>query len=161
MTPRQALTDVERHNTPPEHTPRLRLKPKAPQSGYVDGAWWPRSDDLAAELPDLLAVLSVRLGRIDRVLYNLNEWAKPSAKLVTGGRRVRLDGYRRQPINTLEVLGLNRNKIALLVVPPNTDPNEAHATLMAAAAPSNDSTVDRLLMNSARDRENSMQAVGA
>jgi len=161
MTPRQALTDVERHNTPPEHTPRLRLKPKAPQSGYVDGAWWPRSDDLAAELPDLLAVLSVRLGRIDRVLYNLNEWAKPSAKLATGGRRVRLDGYRRQPINTLEVLGLNRNKIALLVVPPDTDPNEAHATLMAAAAPSNDSTVDSLLMNSARDRENSMQAVGA
>jgi len=161
MTPRQALTDVARHNTPPEHTPRLRLKPKAPQSGYVDGAWWPRSDDLAAELPDLLAVLSVRLGRIDRVLYNLNEWAKPSAKLVTGGRRVRLDGYRRQPLNTLEVLGLNRNKIALLVVPPNTDPNEAHATLMAAAAPSNDSTVDSLLMNSARDRENSMQAVGA
>ena len=41
--------------TPPEHTPRLRLKPKAPLSGYVDGAWWPRSDDLAAELPDLLA----------------------------------------------------------------------------------------------------------
>ena len=161
MTPRQAVTDVERHNTPPEHTPRLRLKPKAPQSGYVDGAWWPHSDDLAAELPDLLAVLSVRLGRIDRVLYNLNEWAKPSAKLVTGGRRVRLDGYRRQPLNTLEVLGLNRNKIALLVVPPNTDPNEAHATLMAAAAPSNDSTVDSLLMNSARDRENSMQAVGA
>ena len=149
MTPRQALTDVERHNTPPEHTPRLRLKPKAPQSGYVDGAWWPHSDDLAAELPDLLAVLSVRLGRIDRVLYNLNEWAKPSAKLATGGRRVRLDGYRRQPINTLEVLGLNRNKIALLVVPPNTDPNEAHATLMAAASPSDDSTVEGLLTTTA------------
>ena len=62
----------------PEHTPRLRLKPKAPHSGYVDGAWWPRGDDLATELPDLLAVLSVRLGRIDRVMYNLNEWAKAS-----------------------------------------------------------------------------------
>ena len=117
------------------------MKPKAPQSGYVDGAWWPRSDDLAAELPDLLAVLSVRLGRIDRVLYNLNEWAKACAKLGTGGRAVRLDGYRRQPINTVEVLGLNRDKIVLQVVPPNTDPGEAHATLMSAAAPSNDSTV--------------------
>nr|WP_269770356.1 MULTISPECIES: DUF5994 family protein [Mycobacterium] len=52
----------------PLRTPRSRLKPKAHQSGYVDGAWWPRSDDLSAELPDLLAVLSVRLGRIDRVL---------------------------------------------------------------------------------------------
>ena len=161
MTLQQLPTDVGRQYTPPEHTPRLRLKPKAPQSGYVDGAWWPRSDDLAAELPDLLAVLSVRLGRIDRVMYNLNEWAKQSARLVTGGRRVRLDGYGRQPINTVEVLGLNRNKIALLVVPPSTDPDEAHATLMAAAAPSNDSTVDSLLTISDRDREIRTQAAGA
>ena len=77
------------------------------------------------------------------------------------GEAVRLDGYRRQPINTVEVLGLNRNKIALLVVPPNTDPDEAHATLMAAAAPSNDSTVDSLLTISARDREIRTQAAGA
>jgi Family of unknown function (DUF5994) len=150
MTLQQLPTDVGRHYTPPEHTPRLRLKPKAPQSGYVDGAWWPHSDDLAAELPDLLAVLSVRLGRIDRMLCNLNEWAKACAKLATGGRAVRLDGYRRQPTNTVEVLGLKRDKIVLLVVPPNTDPDEAHATLMSAAAPSNDSTVDSLLMISAR-----------
>jgi Family of unknown function (DUF5994) len=106
-----------------------------------------RSGDLAAELPDLLALLSVRLGRIDRVLYKLNEWAKACAKLATGGRAVRLDGYRRQPINTVEVLGLNRDKIVLLVVPPNTDPDEAHATPMSAAAPSNDSTVDSLMIS--------------
>jgi Family of unknown function (DUF5994) len=145
MTLLQDRTDAGQRNSPPEHTPRLRLKPKAPHSGYVDGAWWPRSDDLAAELPDLLAVLSVRLGRIDRVMYNLNEWAKAPRKLATGGRRVRLDGYLRQPTNTVEVLGLDRNRIALLVVPPNADPDQAHATLMAAAAPSDDSTVDSLL----------------
>jgi len=138
-------TDVGQPNSPPEHTPRLRLKPKAPRSGYVDGAWWPHSDDLAAELPDLLAVLSVRLGRIDRVMYNLNEWAKAPRKLATGGRQVRLDGYQHQPTNTVEVLGVNRNRIALLVVPPNADPDQAHTTLMAAAAPGNDSTVDSLL----------------
>ena len=63
------------HHEGPENTPRLRLKPKAPTTGHVDGAWWPRSDDLATELPDLLAVLSVRLGAIDRVMYNLAEWA--------------------------------------------------------------------------------------
>ena len=151
MTLLQDRTDVGQRNSRPEHTPRLRLKPKALHSGYVDGAWWPRSDDLAAELPDLLAVLSVRLGRVDRVTYNVNEWAKAPRKLATGGRRVRLDGYQRQPTNTVEVLGLNRNRIALLVVPPNADPDQAHATLMAAATPSNDSTVDSLLMNTARD----------
>jgi hypothetical protein len=150
MTLLEDRADVGQRNSPPEHTPRLRLKPKAPQSGYVDGAWWPHSDDLAAELPDLLAVLSVRLGRIDRVMYNLNEWAKAPRKLATGGRRVRLDGYQRQPTNTVEVLGLNRNRIAVMVVPPNADPDQAHAILMAAAAPGNDSTVDSLLVDSAR-----------
>jgi hypothetical protein len=161
MTLKQDRADIGQRNSPPEHTPRLRMKPKAPQSGYVDGAWWPRSDDLAAELPDLLAVLSVRLGRIDRVLFNSNEWAKPSAKFATGGRRVRLDGYRLQPTNTVEVLGLNRSRIVLLVVPPNADPDKAHDTLMAAAAPSNDSTVDNLLMVSAQERKSRTQAADA
>jgi len=41
----------------PRYTPRLRLKPKAPGTGYVDGAWWPHSRSLVEELPDLLAVL--------------------------------------------------------------------------------------------------------
>ncbi len=30
----------------PKHVARLRLKPKAPSTGYVDGAWWPASRDL-------------------------------------------------------------------------------------------------------------------
>src|SRR6185295_3861999 len=153
MAPNQDRTDVGRHPTPPQHTPRLRLKPKAPHSGYVDGAWWPHSDDLTTVLPDLLAVLSVRLGRIDRVLYKLTGWSKAPTKLASGGRSVRLDGYRLQPTNIIELRGLNRNRIVLLVVPPHTDPDRAHATLMAAAAPDNDSTVDGLLMISLRDRE--------
>ena len=161
MGPRQDRTSVGRHPTPPQHTPRLRLKPKAPHSGYVDGAWWPHSDALTTELPDLLAVLSVRLGRIDRVLYKLTDWSKAPTKLATGGRSVRLDGYRLQPPNIIEVRGLNRNRIVLLVVPPHTDPDRAHATLMAAAAPDNDSTVDGLLMISLRDRESRTQRAAA
>jgi Family of unknown function (DUF5994) len=142
MTRQQARSGQD---TPPVRTPRLRLKPKGPQSGYVDGAWWPRSDDLTTELPDLLAVLSVRLARIDRVLYNPNDWAKAPAKFTAGARSIRLDGYRLQPVNTVEVLGLNRHKIVLLVLPQQTDPDQAHTTLMAAAGPGNASTVDDLL----------------
>ena len=145
MTLRNDHKDAGHRHTPPAHTPRLRLKPKAPQSGYVDGAWWPHSEDLAAELPDLVSVLSVRLGPIGRVIYNLNEWAKPPAKFATGGRTVRLDGYRLQPVNTVEVLGLNHNRIVLLVVAPHADPDQAHAIMMTAAGPDNASTVDSLL----------------
>ena len=142
------MTAGSRH-TPPEHTPRLRLKPKAPVSGYVDGAWQPRSDSLTAELPDLLSVLSVRLGPIGRVVYNVNEWATAPAKFTTGGRIVRLEGYRGQPVNTLEVLGLNRSKIVLLVVSPDAPEDQAHAAMMAAASPSNASTVEDLLHSTA------------
>src|SRR4029079_15275083 len=106
-------------HTGPESTPRLRLKAKAPVSGHVDGAWWPQTDDLATALPHLLAVLSVRLGTIDRVMYNLAEWAQLPRRLTTAGRAVRLDGYRLQPANTLQVLGLGREKILLMVVPPH------------------------------------------
>lgn len=41
-------------------------------------AWWPYSRDLTVELPDLLTMLSVGLGRIGRVLYNMNEWPEPT-----------------------------------------------------------------------------------
>jgi Family of unknown function (DUF5994) len=127
------------------HTPRLRLKPKAPQSGYVDGAWWPHSEDLMAELPDLLSVLSVRLGPIGRVIYNISDWQRAPAKFATAARTVRLDGYRRQPVNTIEVIGLNRAKVVLLVVSPHADPSQAHSIMMTAAGPSNAATIDSLL----------------
>ncbi len=151
MTLKNDYMDAGYRHAPPEHTPRLRLKSKAPQSGYVDGAWWPHSDDLTAELPDLLSVLSVRLGPIGRVIYNINEWATPPAKFATGGRMVRLDGYRLQPPSTVEVLGLNSTKIVLLVVSPHADPAQAHAAMMTAAGPKNASTVENLLMTSAPD----------
>ena len=150
MTLRQFSPDDAPHRTMPEHTPRLRLKPKAPQVGFVDGAWWPHGDDLNAELPDLLAVLSIRLGPIDRVLFNVNEWVKPTPKIVSGGRAVRLYGHQRQPVSTVDVVGLADGRITLLVVPPNSDADRAHDALMAAAAPGDESRVDALLADIAR-----------
>lgn len=150
MTQRRDRAGTGDDHAGPENTPRLRLKPKAPTSGHVDGAWWPRSAKLSHELPDLLAVLSVRLGSIERVLYNLAEWAEVPAYLTTAGRRVRLDGYRTQPPNTLQVLGVGRDRILLLVVPPHAEPDDAHHAMMTAAAPGNTNTVDALLTTGER-----------
>ena len=151
MTLKNDQMDAGRHHPGPEHTPRLRLKPKAPQSGYVDGAWWPHSDDLTAELPDLLAVLSVRLGPIGRVIYRLDEWALAPRKLATDEQTIRLDGYRLQPVSTVEVVGRNRKRVVLLVVSPHADPDQAHAVMMTAAGPNNALTVDGLLAISAEE----------
>jgi Family of unknown function (DUF5994) len=158
MRPQQTRENSQ-NSTVPARTPRLRLKPTAPRSGHVDGAWWPRTDDLAIELPDLLAVLSARLGPIDRVLYRMNAWAKAPRSLGTGERAVRLDGHRLHPTNTIEVLG--GDGVTLLVIPPHTDADDAHITMMTAAHPHNAATVDGLLMISPRDRERRSQASNA
>lgn len=156
MTPNHNRPAPQRKSKSPVPAPRLRLKDKAPQTGYVDGAWWPHTDALPAELPDLLAVLAVRLGPIDRVLYNIGEWRIAPARLPFRGRAIRLDGYRHQPPHTVGILGLERTEITLLVVPADSDPGSAHAAMMAAATPAGASSVDDLLAITLRDK-----AIGA
>ncbi|BBY44122.1 hypothetical protein MCEL_24170 [Mycolicibacterium celeriflavum] len=149
MAQRENRADPGRRHDGPENTPRLRLKRKAPTSGYVDGAWWPHSGDLPQELPDLLSVLSVRLGPVARVTYNVGEWADAPRKIVVDGRVVRLDGYHRQPANTIGVLDGQGGRIVLLVVPAATEADYAHTIAMAAATAGNASTVDSLLTTGA------------
>jgi Family of unknown function (DUF5994) len=146
MTLERARGSFRRNDASRIYMPRLRLKPKASSSGFVDGAWWPRTHDLTGELPDLIAVLSSRLGTIDRVMYNIDEWAAAPAELDVRGQAVVLDGCPRELPNTLEVIAVSRNRIVLLVIPLETDPGRAHAIVMAAAMPNNFSHVRSLLM---------------
>lgn len=124
---------------------RLRLKPKAPITGYVDGAWWPRSRDLSAELPGLLAVLAVRLGRIERVTYNLARWQSAARRLVIDGGAIRLEGFRSQHLDTVTVIGDEWHRMTLLVVPPETNPAAARHVLMAASHRNNGDSIETLL----------------
>ena len=145
MTQPEVRPSVGWKEPPPQATPRLRLKPKGRRTGCVDGAWWPHGESLDTEVPDLLAVLAVRLGPISDVLYKMTDWTKARSKIRIGGRVVRLAGYNRHRSNTVEVQGLGGGKLVLLVVPADTDPDRAHAVMMTAAAPDNASTVDELL----------------
>jgi hypothetical protein len=81
----------------------------------------------------------------------MGEWPTAPTRLPTEGRTVHIDGYRRQPVSTVEVLGLNSAKIVLLVVSPHANPDQAHAIMMTAAGSGNASTVQDLLMTSAAD----------
>ena len=145
MTQNQSRSSTGWHQPAPERTPRLRLKPKALPTGFVDGAWWPHSPDLVTELSDLLAVLSVRVGPIGSVTYRIGEWPTPPAKAVIGGYPIRVSGYRRQPPNTVEVRGVSGTSIVLVVVPPDTEAEQARGILMAAARPGDASTTAGLL----------------
>lgn len=124
---------------------RLRLKPKAPTTGHVDGAWWPYSTDLMVELPQLLRVISVRLGSIDRVGYRVSEWRSGSRRMLFPDNLARLNWSLHQPCNTISVEGEHGSVLTLLVVPPETEPHAAHTSMMTAAAPGNTKTVNQLL----------------
>ena len=89
----------------------------------------------------MLSVLAVRLGRIERVLYHLGEWVPTLHKISCGGGVVRLEGYRSQHANTVDVLAPGQ-RVTLLVVAPEASAQTAHAVLMAAGRRGNTDGVD-------------------
>jgi len=141
VTPRPTTTAT----APGRNALRLKLKPKAPATGYVDGAWWPLSLDLPTELPALIEVLAVRLGRVERVSYNLDAWDAAPRRIHIEGYPIRLDGFRLQNPHTMDVIGLNRTRLTLLVIPPLTDETTARKALAKAARRDNVDNIDELL----------------
>jgi hypothetical protein len=114
---------------------RLRLKPKAPPTGYVDGAWWPRSRDLTVELPALTDVLAIRLGPVVRVAFASAAW-NPVTE-VDGGA-VQLTALRPQEKNVIRVSGSDGQQLTLLVVPPEASGDAGHDAIMLAARRANE-----------------------
>jgi hypothetical protein len=98
---------------------RLRLKPAGSTNGYVDGAWWPRSRDLAAELPALAQALTARLGSVWQVVFALTSWDSVPRRVQFDGHPVRLEGFHSQDENVVSVVSLDRQRIRLLVIPTN------------------------------------------
>ncbi len=132
------------HSSDPGADVRLHLKPTAPVTGHVDGGWWPRSRDLAAELPLLLAAVTARLGRVERVSYHLGDWDPAARRVDVDGHVVRLAGFRFQRSDTVDIAG-RQQRITLLVVPPEASAQAADDALDAAGDPGNTDTVDALL----------------
>jgi len=102
-------------------------------TGQVDGGWWPRSTDLAAELPDLFSALVPQIGPIERVSYHLGDWDAAPRKIRFEGAVALLGGYHWQRAATVDVLTARRT-LTLRVVPPDTAPIAAQDALAAAVA---------------------------
>jgi len=112
--------------------PRLRLKPEDRRSDYIDGAWWPRSTDLATELPELLAALTTRLGPVDRIVYDPDSWTPPPREVTVAEHAISLEPYRFQLRNTMYVVGTDSAVTVLRVIPPSTDRRTAHSAMVDA-----------------------------
>ena len=140
---------------------RLRLKSAHPSCGSVQGAWWPRSDQLHTELPLLLTALSPRVGSVDRVIYDETSWAPASSRMEFRGRSVVLEGSHNESADTLSVIGEGFGRLVLLIVPPYTNPTRAYTAVMTASKPDDVSSPDELLgigRREAQDRRLALMA---
>jgi hypothetical protein len=91
-------------------------------SSHFDGAWFPRTRDLAVELRELIAELERRGLRIERFTYPLDAWSPVDRKLVVQDRIVRTGGFRSMdPGGVCLTWDGGGRRADLLVVPPETD----------------------------------------
>jgi hypothetical protein len=134
-------------------SPRLSLAPTDSAPALLDGAWWPRSRDLEAELPSLTAVLDPLWGRITRITVNPTQWPVIPRKVTVAGHVVKVGWFRdEQDPNELLLLSYRAGRWNLLVVPPQTAPDSAAWLMAAASDPRGVSTASRLMEEAARLR---------
>lgn len=126
---------------------RLRMKASTAERGYVDGAWWPRSNDPTMEFPALILAMSSWVGPVSRVAYHLDDWNKVESTLVVEGWPVKLAGFSTLEANTVVVTGPNQRRMSLLVVPPETPGGVARAVLRAATGPDTVASVTEILVS--------------
>ncbi|MFF5040606.1 DUF5994 family protein [Streptomyces nigra] len=117
-------------------TVRLALRPESPARGHsdLDGAWWPRSRDLASELSTLADVLDPLWGRITRVAVDPRHWPSLSPRISVNGHVVKVGRFTSElDPNEILLLSYTAGRWDLLVIPPETGASSA-ARLMAAAS---------------------------
>jgi hypothetical protein len=102
---------------------RVSLRDNAGDGGSpFDGAWFPRSRDLALEVPELIAELDRRGVRVERFTYPLGPWTPVPRKIAVQDRIVRTGGFRSMDPGVVCLTWDGGTRRAdLLVVPPETD----------------------------------------
>jgi hypothetical protein len=121
----------------PRHAPggaRLSLDPATVRQAGIQGGWWPRSRDAAAELPGLIAELSMRAGRVSRVALQAAAFGNIPHKLTVGGRKVPVGWFRYMNKHTVILTMAGRDDLVLLVIPPRASPEAAAEALGLAAS---------------------------
>ncbi|MFF5935174.1 DUF5994 family protein [Streptomyces sp. NPDC012508] len=143
-TPRKLLPD-EIHRAVRPGTALLRLQTTGSREGVLDGAWWPRSRTVGAELPALIEALTAHLGPITRVGLDTAAWEEVPTRVVVGDRVVHLDSF---PVgdDTVLITRGDSDHFALLVVPPDTTPDAARDAMARAVDAGNVTRAAEILL---------------
>jgi Family of unknown function (DUF5994) len=121
----------------PPAGPRLLLQPDHSGAALLDGGWWPRSADPAAELPGLILALDERHGRITRVMVGTAGWdaSRPRQLRVdgpAGSRVVRLGWFATMPAGLLTAISASDERTDLVTIPAHTSEQDARAAMEQA-----------------------------
>jgi Family of unknown function (DUF5994) len=119
----------------------------------LDGGWWPRSADPAAELPGLILAIEKRHGPITRIMLGRAGWdaSRPRRLRVdgpAGSRVVRLGWFETMPAGLLIAIA-RAGRTDLLTVPPHTGEPPAWAAMEQAGQVGNRTHTPALLAEAA------------
>jgi Family of unknown function (DUF5994) len=126
----------------PPAGPRLLVQPDHSVPTLLDGGWWPRSADPAAELPGLILALDERHRRITRVMLGTAGWDAPRLRELrvdgpAGSRVVRLGWFATMPAGLLTAISAGDERIDLVTIPSHTSEQDARAAMAQAAQAGN------------------------
>ncbi|MFD9098508.1 DUF5994 family protein [Streptomyces collinus] len=112
---------------------RLYLAPESTVPRRIDGAWWPRTFDITAELPSLLCGLPRTWGQIVSVLVNGAVWSGVPGRVLVCNQVVRLRRTTTaRPPSTIVLMAPAHGRRDLLVVPPEATGQTAESLMSAA-----------------------------
>jgi hypothetical protein len=121
---------------------RLLMQQDRTGRGLLDGGWWPRTNDPAAELPVLIPELDERHGRIIRVMLGTGDWEATRPRLLSfsasrGRRVVKLGWFDSMPAGLLTAISDNGERTDLVTIPPQTSEEAASAAMRQAVKAGN------------------------
>jgi hypothetical protein len=113
---------------------RVRVTSHRGATATTDGAWWPYSRDLVAELPELLMSLGDRLGSLVGVGYRRDDWTGTPPQTLIDGRTVDLLGFDGAESPSVILIGNDGHHVTLSVIAPEAGERDARQVLDAVPA---------------------------
>lgn len=144
-------------------TARLALRSESLSPGHVelDGAWWPRSHDLAHELSALADVLDPLCGRITHIAVNARHWPILPPRVFVNGHVVKVGWFASElDPHGIVLLSYTAGRWNLLVVPPETGAPAAARLMAAASTDTGPPMTATALMTAERARHGSGEGAG-
>lgn len=121
---------------------RLLMQQDRTGRGLLDGGWWPRTNDPAAELPGLIPELDERHGRIIRIMLGTGDWDATRPRLLSfpasrGRRVVKLGWFDSMPAGLLTAISASGERTDLVTIPPQASAEAASAAMRQAVKAGN------------------------